>query len=209
MLIIEVPKLANPKSITSESKAYVVVMQAVCLLNGPLCERRRSAQTDRVTTRRGATFRCERRHPVLQAQLEGLDQDPPQIQERPITEWDMHWDRKKLSHEAEDRLTVEAFHPGAGRKFALSAVIAVSVATAVQCVRCGTLFSAPKLRSSNKRCNNLVVEDSVAKHRKQRDKKLNWAVHVVCRCVWRMRLFCTPLDKPEKMAKQRYKHDQH
>ena len=64
------------------------------VVNGPLCERRRSAQTDRVTTRGGATLRCERRHPVLQAQLEGLDQDPPQIQEGPITEWDMHWERK-------------------------------------------------------------------------------------------------------------------
>ena len=42
--------------------------------------------------------------------------------------------------EAEDRLTVEAFHPGAGRKFALSAVIAVSVATAVQCVQCDTFL---------------------------------------------------------------------
>ena len=40
------------------------------------------------------TLRCERRHPVLQAQLEGIDQDPPQIQEGPITEWDMHWERK-------------------------------------------------------------------------------------------------------------------
>ena len=90
---------------------------------------------------------------------------------------------KTLSHEADDRLIVEAFHPGAGRKFALSAVIAVSVATAVQRVQCDTLLSATKLRSSNKRCNNFVVEDSVAEHRKQRDKKLNWAVHGVCRCV--------------------------
>ena len=113
----------------------------------------------------------------------------------------LHRDRKvqsqsgtSLSHEADGRQIVEAFHPGAGRKFAL----AVSVATAVQCVQCDTLFSAPTLRNSNKRCNNFVVEDSVAEHRKQRDKKLNWAVHVVCRCVWRMRLFCTPLDKPEK-----------
>ena len=75
MLIIEVPKMANPKSID---------MQAVCLLNGPLCERRRSAQTDRVT----------KRGTVLQAQLERLDQDLPQIQGGPITEWNMHWKRK-------------------------------------------------------------------------------------------------------------------
>ena len=110
---------------------------------------------------------------------------------------------KTLSHEAEDRLTVEAFHPGAGRKCALSAVIAVSVATAVPCVQCDTLLRAPKLKSSNKRCNNFVVEDSVTKHRKQRDKTFNWAVHVVCRCVWRMRLFGTPLDNPKKKCRSK------
>ena len=184
-------------------------MQAVCLLNGPLCERRRSAQTDRVTTRRGATFRCERSNTLFSKHnskdLITILHRYRKVQSQSGT----CLEAKTLSHEGEDRITVEAFHPRAGRKFALSAVTAVSVATAEQCVQCDTLFSAPKMRSSNKRCNNFVVEDSVAKHRKQRDKKLNWAVHVVCRCVWRMRLFCTPLDKPEKMAKQRYKHAQH
>ena len=103
--------------------------------------------------------------------------------------------------EAEDRLSVEAFPPtrrrkcasaecaGAGRTFTVSAVIAVSVATSVQCVQNDNVVSERKRKSSNKRCNTFLVKDSVTKHRKQRDKKLNWAVQVVCPYVWRMRLF--------------------
>ena len=91
---------------------------------------------------------------------------------------------------------------GAGKKFAVSAVIAVSFATSVQCVQNDTDVSERKRRSSNKRCNNFVVKDSVTKHRKQRDKKLNWAQHVVCPCVWRLLLFCTPLDKPGKRKRR-------
>ena len=109
-----------------------------------------------------------------------------------------------------DDETVRAECAGAGKKFAVSAVIAVSVATSVQLFQNDTVVNERKRRSSNNRCNNSVVKDSVTKHRKQLDKKLNWAVHVVCPCVWRMRLFCTPLDKlGSQMATQRYKHAQH
>ena len=77
--------------------------------------------------------------------------------------------------EAEDRLIVEAFLPirrrqcrvcRVGRTFAVSAVIAVSVATSVQCVQNDTVVSERKRKSSNKRCTNFVVKDSVIEHRK-------------------------------------------
>ena len=104
MLIIDVPKLANSKSITSESKAHVVVMQAVCLLNGPLCERRHSAQTDRVTTRR----RSDPPAVIIDTLFSKHNsKDLIKILHRyrkvQSTEWDMHWERQTLSHEADDR----------------------------------------------------------------------------------------------------------
>ena len=182
--------LAKPKSIMSESKASVIDMQAVGLLDGPQYERRRAAQIDR------APARGER--------PSAANGDMVTVVRKSLPEKNLAFPlRRRIDSLCKRFLpsgdeSVRAECAGAGRKFAVSAVIAVSVATSVQCVQNDTVVSERKRRSSNGRCNNFVVKDSVAKHRKQRDKKLDWAVHVVCPCVWRMRLFLYTLDKPGK-----------
>ena len=167
-------------------------MQAV----GPQYERRRAAQIDRAPARRkrpsaanGDTVTVVRKKSLPEKNLAFP------VRQRIDSLW-------KCFLPSDDE-TVRVECADAGKKFAVSAVPAVSIATSVQCDQNDTVVSERKRRSSNKRCNNFVVKDSVTKHRKQRDKKLNWAEHVVCPCVWRMPLFCTPLHKPGKKRRRK------
>ena len=101
-----------------------------------------------------------------------------------------------------DDETVRAECAGAGKKLAVSAVIAVSIATSV---------SERKRRSSNKCCNNFVVKDSYTKHRKQPDKKfeLGRTRGVSLRVEDALVLYTSAQARKKKKATQRYKHAQH
>ena len=175
-------KLAKPKSITSESNASVIDVQAIGLLDGPQYERRRAAQIDR------APARGERPSAANGDMVTVVEKSLPEKNLAfPVRQRiDSLWKRFLPS----DDEAVRARCAGTGRKFAVSTVTAVSVATSVHCDQNDTFVSERKRKNSNKRCNNFVVKDSVTKHRKQRGRTLNWAVHVACPCVWRMGLFC-------------------
>ena len=122
-------------------------MQAV----GPQYERRHAAKIDRAPARRkrpsaanGDTVTVVRKKSLPEKNLAFP------VRQRIDSLW-------KCFLPSDDE-TVRVECAGAGKKFAVSAVTAVRIATSVQCMQNDTVVSERKRRSSNKRCNNFVVK---------------------------------------------------